>query len=59
MTRAPVGLALYKVIHSCPAAVTFIIVMQGASGVALYWATSTGVGILQSALIRRRPAATG
>lgn len=36
-------------------AVTFIIVMQLASGVALYWASSTGVGILQNVLIRRRP----
>jgi YidC/Oxa1 family membrane protein insertase len=39
------------------AAVTFVIVTQLASGVALYWASSTGVGILQNALVRWRPAA--
>jgi predicted nucleic acid-binding protein len=40
------------------AAVTFAILLQLASGVALYWASSTGVGILQNALVHRyRPAA--
>jgi YidC/Oxa1 family membrane protein insertase len=33
--------------------ITFLMVTQLASGVALYWATNTAIGVLQNALVRR------